>query len=58
MINPQTIVPMFCTTSERVSAIMLFTAAASVERRTPIEPLQQKNKMCKLNGMFLGYGLK
>lgn len=40
IVNPQVMVPMFCTTSERVSAIMLFTAAASVERRAPIAPLQ------------------
>jgi hypothetical protein len=56
MVSPVTMVPMFCTTSERVSAIMLFTAAASVERRAPIEPLQSI-KICKLNGKRIGYGL-
>lgn len=56
MVSPQMIVPMFCTTSERVSAIILFTAAASVERRAPIEPLQSK-KNYELNGMCNGYGL-
>jgi hypothetical protein len=40
IVNPHTIVPTFCTIKESVSPTMLFTAAASVERRAPIAPLQ------------------
>ncbi len=58
IVNPHTIVPIFCTIKESVSPTMLFTAAASVERRAPIAPLQNpKNRLesCTPDSAAVGY---